>query len=423
MKHSFFSVIVLMHVVCSFNTVTAQWLWQTTPVTNRLLSVSFVSPQIGYAAGESGKFIRTTNGGSSWNSVNTGTAAAFNVVRFVNDTGYLFGNGPSVRRSTNGGTSWTGLSLTIPGATGLGEITSGTMFNGAVGIVCGYYVAGPNLKAFIARTTNAGTNWQIQSHDSVTSFWSMAFTSPMTGYVVGSTNSKYSPIFKTTDGGQTWTGLQSNTFSSLNSVHFVDAMNGIIGGSGGKILVTTDAGETWQQKSCGYYWITSVTATSAETVYAVSENGPGGTIYRSTDRGSSWMTQLNHTRAFSSITFINSNTGFASGDSGYIFKGSFSGATHVRTVSAATPQYQLEHNYPNPFNPSTTITFHVQQEGAVSVKIYDLLGKNVATLVSGQFASGSYSTQWNASGFSSGVYLMRMESGEFSETKRIVLMK
>lgn len=418
--HFFFLLTVMNGIL---NTVTAQWVKQTTPVTNRLLSLSLVTSQTAYAASEGGKFLRTSNGGNTWNEVNTGMFGSFSVVRFVNDTGYLFGNGPTVLRSTNGGTNWTTLDLSLPGATGVGYVTSGTLFNGLNGIVCGYYNAGGNLKAYLARTTNAGTDWQVQIHDSVTSFWSLFFTDSSTGYVVGSANGKMSPIFKTTNGGETWARLQSNTYSSLKSVHFFNAQHGYIGGAGGTILVTSDAGATWNIRNVGFYTITSVAAVHADTVFAVSEDGPGGTIYRSVDHGTTWSAQWRNTQAFQSISFINSSTGFTAGDSGQIFRSSVSGTTDVRRSSDRSPKYHLEQNFPNPFNPSTTVSFQLQKDGRVTVKIYDLMGKHISTLVDQHSSAGSYSVQWNANGLSSGTYLMRMEAGEFSETKSVVLMK
>ncbi len=85
--------------------------------------------------------------------------------------------------------------------------------------------------------------------------------------------------------------------------------------------------------------------------------------------------------------------------------------------------FSLEQNYPNPFNPSTHFSYNIAQTGFVTLKIYDLLGREIATLVNEVKQTGTYTAQWNAAGFSSGVYLYKLESGSFVSTKKMILMK
>ncbi len=86
-------------------------------------------------------------------------------------------------------------------------------------------------------------------------------------------------------------------------------------------------------------------------------------------------------------------------------------------------RYDLEQNYPNPFNPLTTIMYTLPRSSEVSLIIYNLLGKEVARLVDGQIPAGLHSAIWNASTFSSGIYFYRLRSAEFTETKKMVLLK
>jgi hypothetical protein len=85
--------------------------------------------------------------------------------------------------------------------------------------------------------------------------------------------------------------------------------------------------------------------------------------------------------------------------------------------------YALYQNYPDPFNPSTTISFTIPARSAVTMKIYDILGKEVATIVSQELPAGTYSRQWNAAKMSSGIYFYRLQAGSFTQTKRLVLLK
>ena len=85
--------------------------------------------------------------------------------------------------------------------------------------------------------------------------------------------------------------------------------------------------------------------------------------------------------------------------------------------------YQLFQNYPNPFNPVTTISFSVPSRGFVSLKIFDLLGREVATIVSDEYEPGKYSVQWNAEQYSSGIYFMKLHAGNFRDIKKLILLK
>ncbi len=86
-------------------------------------------------------------------------------------------------------------------------------------------------------------------------------------------------------------------------------------------------------------------------------------------------------------------------------------------------EFGLAQNFPNPFNPSTTIQFSLPRSGYVTLTVYNTLGAGVATLVSETLSAGRYSTEWDASRFSSGVYFYRLQAGEFVETKKVVLLR
>jgi len=85
--------------------------------------------------------------------------------------------------------------------------------------------------------------------------------------------------------------------------------------------------------------------------------------------------------------------------------------------------YKLEQNYPNPFNPSTVIKFAVPERSNVLIKIYDILGSTVTTLVNEEMDTGWYQKVFNSSGYSSGVYIYRMEAGNYISTKKMLLIK
>ncbi len=86
-------------------------------------------------------------------------------------------------------------------------------------------------------------------------------------------------------------------------------------------------------------------------------------------------------------------------------------------------EYSLEQNYPNPFNPSTTIEFALPHSGFATLKVYNILGEEVATLMAGDHAAGSFKATWDASGLPSGVYFYRLTAGDYVQTKKSILMR
>lgn len=91
--------------------------------------------------------------------------------------------------------------------------------------------------------------------------------------------------------------------------------------------------------------------------------------------------------------------------------------------SNETIEYSLEQNYPNPFNPVTTIKYSIKTAGEITLKVYDVLGKEVASLVNENQEPGSYSVNFNAANLPSGIYVYRLTSGNFVDTKKLILLK
>lgn len=85
--------------------------------------------------------------------------------------------------------------------------------------------------------------------------------------------------------------------------------------------------------------------------------------------------------------------------------------------------FRLEQNYPNPFNPSTRIAFAVQGSGFTTLKVFDMLGREVATLVNENVQAGNHERTFDAAGLASGVYFYRIDAGSFSQTRKLLLLR
>ena len=105
------------------------------------------------------------------------------------------------------------------------------------------------------------------------------------------------------------------------------------------------------------------------------------------------------------------------------YNGSVNYSDVVSVVTEMPIEYALDQNYPNPFNPSTIITYSIPQKNNVSLKIYDILGNEIATLVNEQKEAGSYKVQYDAAKISSGVYIYSIQAGDFLQTRKMILMK
>jgi hypothetical protein len=99
------------------------------------------------------------------------------------------------------------------------------------------------------------------------------------------------------------------------------------------------------------------------------------------------------------------------------------GATSVGPDDQVASRFELGQNYPNPFNPSTSISFAIPRSSFVSLQVYDVLGREIATLVNENLEAGSYKAEWNAAGQPSGVYFYRLTAGEFTDIGKMILNK
>jgi hypothetical protein len=109
---------------------------------------------------------------------------------------------------------------------------------------------------------------------------------------------------------------------------------------------------------------------------------------------------------------------------GKLFIYSYAKITGINNTNINIPaNFKLNQNYPNPFNPTTTINYQIPKNGKVTLKVYDILGRKVITLVNGFKAKGRYSVQFNGSNLASGIYFYKLSSGDFSAVKKLILLK
>ncbi len=161
-------------------------------------------------------------------------------------------------------------------------------------------------------------------------------------------------------------------------------------------------------------------------VIVTKDSSTGGTPFLSigTATSYSWYVPGRKFRVFGIVYTSFTYNGLPFGGSKYVNYNNNSSTIGIRNISGITPgNYMLSQNYPNPFNPSTKVRFAVPKAGLVKLTVFDAIGREVETLVNGKLTSGSYEVDWNAGRYSSGIYFYKLQSGEFVETKKMILNK
>jgi hypothetical protein len=224
----------------------------------------------------------------------------------------------------------------------------------------------------------------------------------------------------------------SGTSHYLIGINFIDAITGTAVGGYGTILRTTNGGITWTLQTSGTGRdLRSVSLTDANTGTAV---GDYGTILRTTNGGINWTIQTSGTtNTLKAISFSDANNGTAVGSGGTILHTTNCGVTYIEEhqLDEIPTRFSLSNNWPNPFNPSTKISWQSPVGSWQTLKIYDVLGNEVVTLVNEYKPAGSYEVEFNASPLPSGVYFYQLRIGNpsagsgqsFVETKKMILMK
>jgi len=208
------------------------------------------------------------------------------------------------------------------------------------------------------------------------------------------------------------------------SIFFTDLNTGYTTGTV-TMLKTTNAGQSWFYQSVSGYNgdLRSVYFTNGNTGYTV---GNVGQIYKTTNAGNNWYSQTTGTtRNLKNVFFANATTGWAVGDSGIILKTTDGGGPiGIIPISIEIPSnYRLEQNYPNPFNASSKFKIQISKLSEVKVVVYDILGREMVTLVNEQLKPGTYEVEFNGSNYPSGTYFYRLNAKDYTETKRMVLAK
>jgi len=380
---------------------------------------------------------RTVNGGATWTAIPIPTKFGATDVAMTDAQHLWYVNGEGrIYGTTNGGTTWT---LQYYDTTRSKYMDYIEMFTATDGIAIGDTDPKLNTPAVVLRTTNGGVSWTPASASALPGEWSgdmwrrMDFVNMNVGYFYASNSGL---PYKTTDGGATWTAVPFPKKIAAQVLKFYNESIGLAAtvietpGVPG-MYRTTNGGASWEpmkvsdEKGWGND-IEFVPGDPAKVWFTT-----GGGMFFSADTGRTWTKQVFDSANVKGrdIELVAGGYGWFGCDNHRLYKTSRATAVYnVQTgvgeqTQSVPASIELGQNYPNPFNPSTTIRYALPEAGYASVKIYSVLGREVATLAARHHAAGTYSVTWDASQMSAGVYFYELRSGAYTQTKKLVLVK
>jgi photosystem II stability/assembly factor-like uncharacterized protein len=424
-----FAAVFLFASVCIFSQ--QYWIRQPSPTDKSLNKSFFVDTLYGWAVGDSGIVIHTSNGGLNWVVQPAGIGHfPMDDVFFINrTTGWIISNdffftGTTILSTTDGGTNW--QNYRYPDS----SVVFNTIYflDENTGFLSGY-------SGFILKTTNAGGNW-VQTHVdtaycpmlNMLSKHEFAFINSTTGFACGGHLDIVGIIWKTTDAGLNWV-TYCVASEPLYDIKVISPSKIIAAGGdfeyGLSTVVSYDTGNTWLYRETGLF------GEGRSLAFRTPEELWVPTVYSlefalSKDTGSHSAPWLEIPTPDSiqvkSALFVTPTFGWAFGSGGAILK--YNTAVIGLGEQEQIPKiFKLFQNYPNPFNPETKISFNAYRSAFVSLSVYDVNGALVEVLMEQKVNAGVHEAKWDGSKYASGVYFYSLKAGDFSESKKMLLIK
>ncbi len=463
----------------------ATWQQQVSGTTANLIHLWFVNSSTGWVVGNGGVILKTTNGGTTWTSQTSGTTANLNCVYFRDtQNGWAGGANGTFLKTTNGGAIWalqsvpttaaiTGGWSPAPGALFM-TCSDGTMLKSMNGGASwqmqwlndpypmnAVHFVSPSIgwavgaNGRIKKTTSGGDVWIIQDGGTTQNLYAVYFVNGDTGWIAGAGGL----VKWTTNGGTTWESQNPFTTETLRGLWFLSGQHGYAVGMNSTVR---EYGFNPLPVQLVSFTATVVNGNSVRLDWrTISEvNNYGFEVQRAMNAPTGFVTlpgsfvpghgTTNEPQVY---TYTDENVPYGrlyyrlkqiDLDGSFHFSQSISVDVVTGVGENATPSaFVLKQNYPNPFsagggsayggNPTTTIEFSISARGRsafggakaemISLKVYNALGEEVATLVNEPLSEGTYRRVFNASGLASGVYIYKLTAGSFVQTRKLVLTK
>lgn len=386
-----------------------QWIQTPVPSADEILCLGTSGVNLYAGTYAQGIFLSTDNG-NSWIPRNSGLTNLYVKSFIENDINIIIGTSAGgVFRSSDYGANWSIANNGLPTRT-----------------VNTFFLSGTNLFAGVMEdgvflSNNNGDNWisvnnGLPTRDRDVYAFAIRASNLFTGIEDWG-------VYLSSNNGESWSPV-NNGLTDIDVFALAVIDENIFAGSSGVFLSSND-GASWIAINNGL----PITSNRVRTLVVNGTNIFAGFLYHgvylSTNNGNSWVDVSDGLTSKRINALLVSGTHlFAATDSSVWRRPFAEMITSVQTQKNDFPiTYELNQNFPNPFNPSTTITFSLASRSFVFLKVYDALGREVSTLVSEELPAGTYSRQWLCVDFPSGVYFYRLQAGTFSETKKLAILR
>ena len=386
--------------------------------------ISFINDDLGWIIGGP-KIFKTVNGGTNWNKIyNPFSGVHYQDIFFLNEqVGWIGGSSNVLLKSTNSGEDWNVVRDSIYFGTGLRKVHFFDENNGSFILSAGNYSHG-------GITSNGGISIDTVYNRTGVRINDFFFLNQDKGWAVGDS------VWLLTNGGANWTGLYdvpSESPTPTKIKFFNDSTGYFVTKGGGqyiRLFKTTNGGFSWNYKSLrpdSIFNVLDISYLNENTFVILGQNSNYYQVFLSTDAGEAYS------KIFESRAFVNANmiyalteqSGFIVTDKGLIrYSDGITSVAFDYTRNEFSPsEFHLNQNYPNPFNPYTTIKFSLPENSLVTLKVYNIVGEEVATLINGERDAGWYEQSFDASSLSSGIYIYRLSAGLKVFSKKMMLIK
>ncbi len=413
---SFILIVILFSAV----NVYSQWqLMETAPIDN-YRKIIFTSSTFYTISAENG-VAQSVDSGFTWMQTNNGLSgealSCFDIL--LSGDNIFLATVDGIYLSTDGGFLWIKKSEGMITGGGANNIYAYTVFENNNKIFAGTY-----LGVYIS--TDYGENWTITSlasnNSKVVSF--KYFNGIL---FAGKENNTGCPAYKTTNSGTNWQEVPVCGTLPIGVFSFFSEGLNLFAATGHGVWTSTNSGLKWQMLNSGLPvdpFNSCIIKYMNSMFTAVKSNGGG--VYKSSNNGISWQDMsegLPYLFEISCLEIFNNKIYAATSGGIYVrdLEDIITGNINIGKNIPAS--FILHQNYPNPFNPSTKIDYDLHAAGQVTLSVYDVTGKFICNLVNENQDAGSYNIYFNAVNYSSGIYYYRLKAGDFTETKKMILVK